>query len=498
MRQAKSKQTAKSRQSKAEADARLEQTKAAAAALTRAYKFGNGFLATWLVTAAVGSGYEFGPHSRHRVDYVNTNEYVGMAQHLSAQSGLSIPLHVVNRLDNILFLRRQVRDLHVRIRQMNPLDPGVNSKSDAGHQAFIDTLARVRIELKSDTTTSETSIPTPASGTLGLEGLELSPKVSEKEDSSFWQAMEDDKVQARFALQDLFSTLKSLEQEALSLWEAFHNGRSESQLVIAATTTYMAMKLVTALELEFTELYENCDLGLLAQELHVEACKEQGQPNLQGFVIDFDHYTTAESYYIPHLWMATLLHSNWSQVVQDVQNKKAVSRSFDNDERKIFNSPASGRLNDEGKENKGRCEESLKFGYRTIHRVLSSLSIAKTIEKLYEDLYPAEMDPLIQMIAERHTQPLAFAFAMRLQEKITLTVRTESVPVCETARQKMNGVIDAKMKHLSLNEKDFEGANGIKIWKKLISISMQQLSPAEEKMADDLHLRSLTLRSTLV
>lgn len=120
MRQAKSKQTAKSRQSKAEADARLKQTKAAAAALTRAYKFGNGFLATWLVTAALGSGYEFGPHSRHRVGYVNTNEYVGMAQHLSAQSGLSIPLHVVNRLDNILFLRRQVRDLHVRIRQLNP------------------------------------------------------------------------------------------------------------------------------------------------------------------------------------------------------------------------------------------------------------------------------------------------------------------------------------------------------------------------------------------
>lgn len=107
--QEKSREKAKLRQAKMEE----EQSKEAAGALTRQNKFGNGFLATWLVTAADDSGYEFGPYSRHQLGYVNTNEYLGIAQHLSAQSDVSIPLHVVNLLDNIISLRRQVRDLHL-------------------------------------------------------------------------------------------------------------------------------------------------------------------------------------------------------------------------------------------------------------------------------------------------------------------------------------------------------------------------------------------------
>lgn len=112
----------KMRQTTPEVDkkASIVQTEAEAAALTRAYKFSNGFLATWLVTASVESGYQFGPHSRHRVGYVNTNEYVGMAQYLSAQSDSPIPSHVVNRLDNIISLRKQVRDLHLRLQKLDP------------------------------------------------------------------------------------------------------------------------------------------------------------------------------------------------------------------------------------------------------------------------------------------------------------------------------------------------------------------------------------------
>lgn len=366
-------------------------------------------------------------------------------------------------------------------------DPEESSKAHVGHQAFIETLARVRTELGSHPVTLQTSSSTPASSTLRLQGLSLVREASEsldeaipesllkgaeKEITAARQSLQDDKVQARFALQDIFSTLKSLEQEALSLWEAFHNDQSESQLVIAATTTYMATKLATALEVEFNELYKNCNISSLAQELHAEACKEKGQPNLHDFVIDFDHYTTAESYYIPHLWMATLLYSNWKQVVQDVERKKAVSRSFDQDERQLFESPDSGPFNDEGKENKARCEESLKFGYRRLHRLISSLSMIENIEGFYDEFYPVSMEPLVQMIAEQHKRPLAFAFALRLEEKITLMVGAEPITVCETANRKMLAVVNTRLNHLSLNEEEFkrvdiEGHNYSRLWEKL-------------------------------
>lgn len=67
------------------------------------------------------------------------------------------------------------------------------------------------------------------------------------------------------------------------------------------------------------------------------------------------------------------------------------------------------------------------------------------------------------MIAEQHTQPLAFAFAMRIQEKVVKTVSTESVSICEAARQKMHGIIDAKWNnHLSQKGK-FTGATALHI-----------------------------------
>ncbi|TLD35287.1 hypothetical protein E2P81_ATG11406 [Venturia nashicola] len=491
----------KMRLAKWDADVSLGETKKAVAALTKAYKFSNGLLATWLVTAAVDSGYEFGPYSRHRIGYINTNEYVGLAQHLSAQSDLSIPVDVIDRLDWIISLRTEVRNLHQIIRRLEPKTE--DFEADAGHQAFIETLARVRTELKSDSLT-------PASATFGLSDLSLDdkkesesldeanpeplPKILKEKTASVWQSMKDDKVRAKYALQDLFSTLKSFEKEIISLWEAFHDSRSESQLVIAAVTTVMAMNLVTALELEFNELYKNCNLTSLAQELHVEACKEQGQPNLHDFIIDLKRYTIAESYYIPHLWMSTLLDSNWTKVVRDVKSGKAVSRSFDDDERKLFQSPDFGPLDldDESKENQGRCAESLKFGYRTIHRVLSSLSILKTVKELVSKLWPAPMDPLIQMIAEKHIQPLAFAFTMRLQEKVKIIVRTDSVPVCENARLRMLGIIDSKTEYNLAHQKDFTPGPGIEIWmqrKKLLDACEGLLHETITPEDDELKIR---------
>lgn len=306
------------------------------------------------------------------------------------------------------------------------MNPNQDPEADAGHQAFIDTLVRVQTELRSNTATSGSSLPTTDVDAIGLQSLSLdriqsespdktspesSPKVLGKEKSFVSQDMKDDKVQARFALQALFSTLKSLEKEVVSLWDAFHNDRSETLLVTAATTTHMAMKLVTALEMQFDALYKNCNLSLLAQELHVQACEEKGQPNLHGFLIDFAHYTTAETYYIPHLWMASHLQSNWEQVVQDVQSKKAISRRFDNDKRKMIAGLESRPVNDGDKEDKRQCEESLTFGFRTVHRVLSGLSKARTFAKserkflsgdnatarlITSELYPGGMDPLIQ------------------------------------------------------------------------------------------------------
>ncbi|QDS78117.1 hypothetical protein FKW77_004263 [Venturia effusa] len=391
--------------------------------LTRHYKYYNGLLAAWLTSSALGTSYQPGPHCHGFANgFVNTNEYIGMAQHLAAHSDVTIPSYVIEIIDQIIQWRQEAHELHIS-------NPKTDYESDARHLTFIQTMETVRAELS-----SRSAAPTGSTSTLApdLQNLTLDEgafdsskpplKGPEKPEKLVRKDMKDDKLQAKLALQAHFSTLKSLEQEVLSLWEAFRDQPDEHRLTTAALTNYMAIKLVVALEIEFEKLYENCEIGSLAQELHQKACEENGQPHLSGSEMDFSLYPLAEAHYIPQLWMATAVISKWPAVLKIVKRKKPISNMFENDKHKLIDGIYSQAQDEVSRNHKERCSQGLQLAFQVVEGILSESTEHKGGPKqLREALYPS-IDPLTQMIVDQHTRPLALAFAMSIQEKIRRTL----------------------------------------------------------------------------
>lgn len=271
------------------------------------------------------------------------------------------------------------------------------TKSDVSHLNFIEILDTVRETLGEPIKASGPPISESEELVMGTPKATTGASPQVATEPIDLKKLGNDKNQAIIALEGLLITMNTLEKQVQTLWTSYH-ADNQMSLITATITTFMAIKLIFALEAEINELHRKYDIYALVQELHHKATKKDDKTSFSGFEIDFDYYLLAEEHYIPQLWMASAFHQNWSKIQKAITRGKPASVGFEAAKKKLLDGPNQKAKEENDQKYQDRCVRSLDFVLRTIDQILVPMVKGGGMPQLHRVLYPS-MDPLTEMIA---------------------------------------------------------------------------------------------------
>jgi hypothetical protein len=191
----------------------------------------------------------------------------------------------------------------------------------------------------------------------------------------------------------------------------------------------MAMKLMVALKLKFTQLFQ-FDVSSLAQELYQEECAKYRQSNITGFEIDFTLSSVTDSHYIPQFWM---LDKTWAEIVKAIRRNKPASKVFEKSKAKLLGSSNSHSKDASVHQEQERCICGLEYTLHVLEQILPILCAKKgNGEEFLRDIIYPVMDPMTEMTIKKvlhqtKNTDLALVFAMKVHEDIARILDVENI-----------------------------------------------------------------------